>query len=260
MSRSGQGVDGSLSKKTDRGIGQFVVYLIIVVFVVGAAWRWHSQQLVKGLNISGLHYMTEQEIREALDSTVVPAKVSDVHLQAIRLKLLQLPFVAQVNVQHGNDNSIDIEVKERQPIALCIRSNGDMQYLDNEAVVLPYRAIAGSNDLPVIRGLDPQGSVDTTIAHQMCEMLLDMQRERSALVYNDISELRYNEEKSSYILESSADGTQILFGGFENHSQKVHNLCSFFHYASQQNNQGAASLIDLRWSKKVFVTRRSAQR
>ncbi len=258
---SGTRVQGeeAQGRKAERGIGQFIVYLIILVFVIGAGLRWRSQQEFHGLRISGLHYMNESEIRSVLDSTLLPRKMSDIRLHDIRSAVLRVPYVQNAVVQRSNENEIEIQVTERKPLALIVRAGGDMQYVDDQSVILPYRVLQNGSDVPILRGIDRNGSIDSSVLQHAGIVLNELRNEESSLVFNDISELRYSEEERSYSFESSADGTKILFGGFENHSEKVRNLCSLIRYTGQQNDQGAASLIDLRWSNKVFVTRRNAQ-
>ncbi len=251
--------DDTQHKKSERGIGQFIVYLIIVVFVIGAGLRWRSQQELRAVHVSGLQYMSEAEVLAVLDSTIVPRKMADIKLHIVRTAVLTLPYVHNVVVERNNENEINIQVTERKPLALIVRSGGDLQYVDDESVLLPYRFLANGSDVPIVRGIDRNGSIDTVVLQSVITMLRELRSEENALVFNDISELRYDSDKKTYSFESSADASNVLFGSFDNHAEKIRNLCSLVRYVGQQQNQGAASLIDVRWAKKVFVTRRAAK-
>ena len=70
----------------ERGIGQFIVYALLVVFVVAAGLRWRSQQEVREVRILGVHSLAESEVRQVLDSSLVPRKVLILRCCLIHLK------------------------------------------------------------------------------------------------------------------------------------------------------------------------------
>ncbi len=249
--------DADHRQTNDRGVGQFIVYALIVLAVIGAGVRWRSQQEVRGVRISGILYIKESEVRSLLDSSIVPSKMADVHLNDIRLKVMSLPYVRNATVQRVSENEIEIRIQERHPKALVVRSQGDLQYIDEDAVLLPYRLVPSGNDVPIIRGVDNNGTFDTTALRNACSIIAEMSLPENGQVINDISELKYDSETKSYSFESSAEASKVLFGSFENSREKVSNLCSYFAFANKQNDPRAASLIDLRWAQRVFVTRKS---
>ncbi|MFM2133525.1 MAG: hypothetical protein RL156_806 [Bacteroidota bacterium] len=260
---------------SERGIGQFIVYALLVVFVIGAGLRWRSQQELREVRINGLHTLSESEIRRVLDSTLLPKRVADVDLQAVRLAVLSVPFVRSAVVQRRAENCIEISVTERVPLALIVSDSGDPMYVDADAVVLPYRHLGESKDLPIVRGVfhtqaaaeaqSPGSSatpgtsltLDTIAVANVVTLLREMQSTEGKTLYNDISEIVYDSRKRSFSLETSADASLVLFGTFDNHTEKVSNLFSLRRAWTGAVTGGAASVIDVRWRDKMFVTKRA---
>lgn len=242
---------------SERGIGQFIVYALLVVFLIGAGLRWRSQQELRDVRITGLHTISEAEIRRVLDSTLLPKKVADVDLQAVRLAVLTVPFVRKAVVERVSENGIEITVTERQPVALLVNDMGDPAFLDFDGVVVPYRHLSQGKDLPIVRGVIGSGGIDTVAKAEVVQLLRDLQSTEGKMLYNDISEIGFDKGKRSFTIETSADASLVLFGTFENHEEKVSNLYSLRRSTTTNITNGAASVIDVRWKDKMFVTKRT---
>ncbi|MFM8569237.1 MAG: cell division protein FtsQ/DivIB [Candidatus Kapaibacterium sp.] len=240
----------------ERGIGQFIVYALLVVFVVAAGLRWRSQQELREVRILGLHSLAESEVRQVLDFSLVPRKVADVDLQAVRRAVLDLPFVRNAVVQRVSENSIEITVTEREPLALLVNVTGEAAFLDAEAVVIPYRHLSQGRDLPVIRGISGPGGMDTAAKRDVVTLLREMRSTEGKMLYDDISEIAYDRGKRSFSMETSADASLVLFGTFDNHTEKVSNLYSLRRTSVPGIVSGAATVIDVRWKDKMFITKR----
>lgn len=243
---------------SERGIGQFIVYALLVVFVVGAGLRWRSQQELREVRIVGLHTLAESEIRQVLDSTVLPKKVSDIDLQAVRRAVLSIPFVRKAVVQRVSENIIEIAVTEREPLALLVNGSGEPAFIDADGVVVPYRHLSQGRDLPIVRGVTGPGGMDSVAKREVVTLLQEMQSTEGKMLYNDISEIAFDSGKRSFTMETSADASLVLFGTFENHTEKVSNLYSLRRTSGTNIMNGAASVIDVRWKEKMFITKRTS--
>ncbi|MBL7974945.1 MAG: FtsQ-type POTRA domain-containing protein [Candidatus Kapabacteria bacterium] len=238
----------------ERGIGQFLVYVLVALFFVGAAIKWNSRQKITNLSLKGNTYITTEEIQSLCTQDSTESN-STIDLAQTRSLVLQHPFVRNASVEHINSNNVSITITERVPIAVLLLNDGSLKYVDEENVILPYRVINGMADLPLIRGLQKNSSleIDTNYLQKCVALLNQVTHETQKYIANDISEMIVNRQLGLLKLKTSESNATILMGSMETVEENLSKLNAMYEYCSKQNNMRLQGLVDLRWKNKVII-------
>lgn len=77
-------------------------------------------------------------------------------LEAARRRLLGSPWIAEATLRRQLPATIEIQIEEREPVALARLARGGLQIVAGDGTVLgPAGAGPGSFDLPIVEGLTP---------------------------------------------------------------------------------------------------------
>jgi len=241
-------------KHKERGIGQFLVYVLISIFFVGAAFKWNARQSVDNVSLKGTTYITSDEIKLLYQSDTT-SKQQSFDLAQTRDLVLKHPFVRNASIEHINSRNVAITITERKPIAVILNSNGTLKYVDDENVILPYRVINGMADLPLLRGitLNSTDIIDTVQLQQCVEILRLLSGDTLRNVGSDISEVIYNRQNNTVRLKTSESNAVILLGSVETAKSNLNKLSYVYDYCTKQNNTRIQGIIDLRWKDKVII-------
>jgi hypothetical protein len=175
-------------------------------------------------------------------------------LAVVRQAVLSHKFIRSASVYREADGGIAIDIVERSPIAVISDEAGLLRYLDEDAVLLPYRMIKIGNDVPVIHGVTSNGRIDTSAIRGVVSLLTQLRDQDEIQVFNDVSEIDFHEKEKTYFLTTSTANTRIIFGQLDKYEEKIGRLLSYLKSYGKQDNLRAASLIDLRWSNRVIIS------
>lgn len=246
-------------RHAERGIGQFIVYVLVVLFFVAAGIHWRAKQHTDRIAVQGATYLPADEVIGMIDSTSADSSVARAKLADMRMQVLKHPFVKTASVQREGTRSIAINITERVPIAVLVSDDGTMHYVDEEYVLMPYRVVQTACDLPLIRGLMKTGLPDSTNLRTIVDLLKETQRRGDGILYKDISEVRFNASSHSVSLATAESGTDIIVGSIDSYHEKIDALLAFYRYAGKQNNARIRSVVDLRWKDRIIIRKNTAQ-
>ncbi len=236
---------------------QLLTIIIVVGGVFALAVMWKSKQRLQDVQVVGTNALSEQEILDisGLDTTNHPF-LKDIELAVIRENIRKHPFIRSVEVAHGDNAVIAITVKERTPIAAIKSSSGDLQYLDSEGKILPYRLFSIISDVPIVHGVKTVGKVDSAGLNGLVELIKQLQFTENGKLYQQISEIFYEESLSSFSLSSADAGFTVIVGKAENMNRKFSNLYTFLTRELPKQLKNTIDYIDLRWSDQLVVKKK----
>ena len=107
--------------------------------------------------LSGNHYFEPSRVLEIFAADRGKS-VLRIPLDERRKQLESLPWIEQATVRRSLPNRIEVEIKERAPIAF-VRESEDMALIDAHGVILD-RPLEGDFHFPVITGIGPDTSLD----------------------------------------------------------------------------------------------------
>jgi cell division protein FtsQ len=165
---------------------------------VFGAWSGYTRVMaseslrVERVDVTGTHFLSEGEVRELL-GPAVGRNVLTLDLEALQKRLRDSPWVADAVVRRTLPNTLQVEVKERVPLALA---EMDRLYLmDSEGGLIDlYGPQTASFDLPIVRGLTGIGAEARRARAERAGMLLkdlgDLEGEVSEVSVEDSGVLR----------------------------------------------------------------------
>jgi cell division protein FtsQ len=134
---------------------------LVAAFLAYSCWHFlytapemaliHPDQVaIKGMGGAVLHYVRAPRILEVFAADRGKSVLS-VPLDARRRQLESIPWIEEATVRRALPNRIQVEIKERAPIAF-LREGGDMALIDVHGVILD-RPVEGDFDFPVVTGI-----------------------------------------------------------------------------------------------------------
>lgn len=178
----------------------------LLAIVVTGAWTGYSRVMaseklrVARVEVSGERFLSAGEVREML-GPAVGENILSLDLARLKSRLRASPWVAEATVKRTLPDTLQVEIRERQPLALA---EVDRLYLmDGDGALIDiYGPRTASFDLPIVRGL---ASADG-----------EARRERAAragALLRDLGEL--GAEISEVSVDDSGDLRAVLRGAGE---------------------------------------------
>jgi cell division protein FtsQ len=128
-----------------------------LAILVAAAWTGYSRVMaseklrVARVEVSGERFLSAGEVREML-GPAVGENILSLNLAELKARLRASPWVADAMVKRTLPDTLQVEIRERQPLALA---ELDRLYLmDGDGALIDiYGPRTASFDLPIVRGL-----------------------------------------------------------------------------------------------------------
>lgn len=227
--------------------------LICFAVLIFLAQLWNSAQPIKSISISGTSFLSPAEVKAAIDDTaIINVPKNKIQYDRIASKLKSNPFIAET-FMHEGIHSLNIEVKERNPIALLANDYGELMFVDKDALILPYRLFRSAIDMPIISGVYNGEKLDSNALLFALNILDEIKSPRYEFLFNFISEVHYNMNTGSFDLFTSDSGTKIIIGNMDNMGEKISNLYDFFQYKFSNQQSRYIKYIDARWTGHIVA-------
>jgi len=171
--------------------------------VLGALWASYSrvmasEQLRVGrVEVRGSHFLSEGEVRELL-GPAVGQNILGLDIEALKARLRSSPWVAEATVARTLPDTLRVEIREREPLALAELDRLYLMDGDGSLVDL-YGPRTSGFDLPIVRGLA------AATAEQRRE-----RAERAGALLRDLGELA--REVSELEVDETGDLRLVLRG------------------------------------------------
>lgn len=241
----------STSKK-----GKLLPWATAIMLVVGGAVLagiyWNKNVTVDEVSFSG-NVLSETELLAQTAEIPFGIHPDSLDLTVIVTRLEKIDYVKKVTPYIEPSGELNIQVKERVPIALLINDSNRM-YVDAEGIKLPI--IDGKTfDVPLVYGFNVSNKNDTLSSDafkQISAFLMDARENNFG--WMTISEVAYNAEEGVVAL-SQENGVKLLFGN-NDFRIKLENWEAFYTEVIRVKGIQAMQQVDLRFTNQV-VTRES---
>lgn len=186
--------------------GRIILFIaalsVITLIIIILANNWRNKIYISKITIKGNITISENEILTAAglkaDSTI---NLDELNEMFIRDRVAKHPEIKKVVVNKEPPSELIIEVIEKKPIAIVIKSN-EIYLIDEEQEIFPIKNYDKAFDLPIINGLgtdDRQNKTDINAAMNF----LKAAYEKGKYIQNLISEV--NMKDSSKIIVKTND-------------------------------------------------------
>lgn len=230
---------------------------IAAIAIMALGWQWLSGVMVEDVEIRGLQYAAEGDVRE-LVGAVSTLALLDVQPDSVADNVRRHPWVRDAQVRRWPNGRVVVHVEERRPAALVVGREGTVShYLDAEGFALPITRDAVFDVPPVMGAVSLSGSSERA-REPLSNFLAALQvvpREVSSLIGE--VEIRGDEIWVRTLPSAGGESIPVRLGDsdFENRLVKMHR---FWHQAVQSQPDKRFASVDLRFNSQV-VTRESVE-
>lgn len=241
----------------------FVLSGIAAIAVIAAEWR----ESVVGVDVDvrGLAIVEPEQIRQAAgiaDTSVL----ATLDLLAIKDKILQNPFIRNVELMRDPPRTLTVRVTERRPLAMLINVQTRDWLLDEDGYVLPpqrgTRSLA-AQDLPVITGADqsvgrlaPGVRVLERRVQRGLQVLRDIRAIDTKLLHL-FSEIHLAQPRD-LVLYTMEGGVPVILGQGDRLPEKMKAFRTFWENVAMKYDPASLEYVDLRWREQVVTRWRDA--
>jgi len=234
----------------------FIVLCSVILLISALAIfanMWSSNKIITSLAISGNIVIPELEIISTIHTPIINTTKNQISLQQIRRDVLHHPYVQSVAVEGSHSNQINIEIKERKPLAIIVGPDGSLVYYDENAVALPYRLSEKFHDMPLLRGVFVNGKIDTVCLLCGIKIIKELSKETYRTLYSITSEVIYQQDQKLFYLMTADAGVKIMLGETGNLDDKLDLLLAYWKEKGQKAKTANSEYIDLRWKDQLVV-------
>ncbi len=150
-------------RRVRRGmVGRTVLALQLagaLAFTLAALWTGYSKVMaserlkVARVDVRGSRFLSEGEVRELL-GPAVGVNILGLDIDALKAHLRASPWVADATVRRTLPDTLEVEVRERVPVALAEMER--LYLMDGDGTLIDiYGPRTAGFDLPIVRGLAP---------------------------------------------------------------------------------------------------------
>lgn len=134
--------------KSKRGI---IVFLIIVVLLVGGGFFIFNEFKITTINISGSDKYTYEELYEYIFADRDDSNILLFKLTNSRNEMPEIPFIAKVDIDVSDFNTLDITVYEKTIVGY-VAYKGTNMYFDKDGIIVECSTQV-LTDVPQVSGL-----------------------------------------------------------------------------------------------------------
>lgn len=231
---------------------RLALVLIVFALLIFAAQLWNSSQPIKSISISGTSYLSAAEVKAAIDDkAIINVPKNKIKYKKIVHGLKTNPYIAET-FMHEGIHTLEIEVVERNPVAIIANSYGELSFADKDGKILPYRLFRSYMDLPVISGVYRGDKLDSSALAASIQVVRKLNDSEKSFLANLISEVSFNLDKRTISLYTSDAGTKIILGTTGRLENKLSSIAQFFKHRLTKPDKDLL-YIDARWDGHIVA-------
>jgi cell division protein FtsQ len=141
-----------------RPVAKWSLVVLLVVYATGRAFALVTEApalRISHVAVHGHHHLRPADVLSRV-RMLDGQNIVRVDLEAARRRLLGSPWIAEATLRRQLPATIEIEITERQPVALARMGRGALQLIAGDGMVLgPVGSAQAGVDLPIADGLTP---------------------------------------------------------------------------------------------------------
>jgi cell division protein FtsQ len=245
----------------------FVVSGIAAIAVLAAEWRESAVGVL--LDVRGISITTKENILKAAGIRDT-SNLASLDLLRIRDKILENPFIKDVQLTRDPPKTLRVDVIERKPIAMLLNVQTRDWLLDEDGFVLPASAMPTVHDLPVITGVNDGVRELTPGAKELMPgvRVVNVQVQKGLQALKSIhgidpalaqlfSEINLDNRRD-LMLYTMEGGVPVILGSPARLPEKMQAFRAFWENVAMKYDPSSLEYIDLRWKEQVVTRWRSS--
>lgn len=239
----------SLMRALPIGLIAIAVILIGIVALTYMSRQWYSEQKVSEIQVEGSNILSESEIMIMLKDSVLGKSFSELDIESIDRMLVANPYIIKTKITHDGKGKISVEVQERQPRAVLMKSDGNLAYSDESGFTFPYVPLESVSNVPIIGNVYENGRLNM----KALKLALKIVEEISGTGY-DIIVSRINfKGGTSFETITSDYGVKLIVDASYKLEDQLKKYVRFTASNERTLMLSEVKYLDLRWSNRLVA-------
>lgn len=223
--------------------------LIVIVFLVVLSTKWSDDKAITRIEITGNHYVKQQEIIDLISSYALHQPKKSIKLDSISNLVQSNNYILSANSSYGLNGELKINIVEREPISYIIDNSGYLQIVDKYSFIFADYSVPKNLDLPLIY-LNNE-NYDKFCLKNTLEFISSLTSENN-LFNNYILDFNIGNDSRVIRATDRLYNFDLLFSSKIDPKYQFNKLMQFIdNYTFTNVNQ--ISYLDLRWGNKVLI-------
>ncbi|MGH2642696.1 MAG: cell division protein FtsQ/DivIB, partial [Chitinophagaceae bacterium] len=207
-------------------------------------------------------FVNKEEIRSYIihhkSLNPIGKQLSNLNIHDLTEAVSGFPWVKGTEVYVDNDNVLQVNITECEPVARVFANNGTNFYLGNDGKALPVNGNFAIR-MPVFTGF-PLGAVSTQEDSSLLAQMINISQyiSKDPFWSAQIAQININ-ANNQFELIPMVGNALIEIGRGDSIEEKLNNLIIFYRKGLNNVGWGYYDTLDLRYKGQVIATRKSVQ-
>jgi hypothetical protein len=215
--------------------------------------NWIETTRISKVSVAGANLIPPKEIIESVGQSVLNLEKKEIDLNKVRNLTISHPYISECFAEYKGKGILQLDIVERIPAAIILLDNGNIEYIDRTASILPYRHFSNIENLPVISGISQNGRIDIMTLRKISGLLRSEEFNKNKILNNSISEINFNSSDRTITMVCAYGKLSIIFGKIEEIDEKFHKLSGFINRFFNITGYNNFKYIDLRWNDRIVT-------
>ncbi len=227
----------------------FLAVVLLGIGAVVAGLYWSQTIKVDRVEVYGTELADKQDILGQAEYTV-GMKRDSVSMIKVMKQVETVEFVRSANVSISLNGTMELEIDERQPLAL-LADNSPKVWVDREGVILPMK-LGFDINIPLLRGfsgVQPQDTLDSQAFREVTDFLTKARKD--PFTWSTVSEVLHKPGKG-VIAISNESNVRLIFGTKE-FDRKMKYWKAYYAQVLKHKQQPEHREIDLRFEGQIVA-------
>jgi cell division protein FtsQ len=232
---------------------------IAVIFLFGASLQKKNNKKCTGvkIEITGAEkhlFIDEKDVMDLLNANgqVAGKPIHLLNLRQMETLVEQNKWVKNAEMFINNNQVLQINIEERQPVARIFQTNGNSYYLDTASVFLPLSNKLSAR-VPIFTGLVEMKTIDSSLIKQVIDLAKYITQD--SFYSAQISQINIRPDKQFELIPLIGDQI-IVFGDASDLAAKFNKLKAFYKSAWLQNGMNTYETLDVQYKNQVLAIKR----
>lgn len=237
------------------------------VFLFIAASKDRNKTICNSINIhvqnkEAVLFVNKEEIKNYIihNKALNPLgkQLSNLNIRELTEAVGKFPWVKSTEVYVGNDNILQVNITECEPVARVFRDNGNNFYLGDDGKELPVNGNFAIR-MPVFTGF-PSGTLSNTQDSALLAQMVNISTYISKDPFWNAQIAQINIiAGNQFELIPIVGNALIELGNGDRIEEKLNKLLIFYQKGLNNVGWGYYDTLDLRYQNQVIATRKSAK-
>jgi len=232
---------------------------IALIFLFGASLQQKNNKKCTGVkvDITGAEkhlFIDEKDVMDLLNANgkIEGKSIHLLNLRQMESLVEQNKWVKNAEMFINNNQVLQINIEERQPIARVFQTNGNSFYLDTAAVFLPLSNKLSAR-VPIFTGLVEMKPIDSSLINQVVDLAKYITQD--SFFSAQISQINIRSDNQFELIPLIGDQI-IVFGDASDLAAKFNKLKAFYKSAWLQNGMNTYETLDIQFKNQVLAVKR----